>query len=325
MNSGMLDVLAFARMENLPGLARRAIGLNAWTQDDFLPAVTPEQRLALQALARAVRGSAPAHPAVFIHGVLPRCGTNLISDILALHPDALQNPGRLWEFPLLRVANGAEAFEREFKFLFPPNGEVMPTNSLVTLLAQGWLRALRQQANGARMIFKTPHMQNISLFDAVFPDEKLFLVIRDGRDVVASSLASFKGNRLLRKGFAALAHEWSLASRAALHTADRLKGQAMLVRYEDLARANRPFTENLLRHAELDPKTYPWDKLASLPVRGSSELAAEGDIDWQEKAKPDGFNPVGRWQQWPVRLKRKFRDIAGPALIEAGYENGNGW
>jgi hypothetical protein len=237
---------------------------------------------------------------------LPRSGTNLLSDILALHPDTIQNPGRFWEFPLLRVANGANALQQEFKFMFPANGEIMSPHMVLTLLAQGWMRALRAGSSDARMIIKSPHMHHIGLFDAIFPDEKLFLVIRDGRDVVASSMASFGTFSLTRKGFSTLAHEWTTACEAALATAARLKGQAMLVRYEDLASANPSITNSLLNHAGLDPATYPWDELKRLPVRGSSDLASQGGLDWQQKPKPANFNPIGRWQQWPDRLKRKF-------------------
>jgi protein-tyrosine sulfotransferase len=175
------------------------------------------------------------------------------------------------------------------------------------------------------MVLKAPHMQNIGLFDAIFPDEKLFLILRDGRDVVASSLASFSKNPFMRKGFSALCHEWALASDAAIETAQRLKSQAMLVRYEDLARLDPSYTESLLRHAGLNPETYPWQRLKDLPLRGSSELAIQGEVNWKQQSKPANFNPVGRWNQWPDRLKQKFRAIAGKALIQAGYESASEW
>lgn len=325
MNTSIFEALTFARLPSLPAFAKRAMGLPHSHWEDFLPRITDETRTELQKLARKARGQDGLPPAIFIHGVMPRSGTNLLSDILALHPKTIQNPARLWEFPILRVADGADALEREFQFLFPPNRDVIQPHTILTLLAQGWMRALRHDAGDAHMILKTPHMQFIGLFEAVFPDEKLFLVIRDGRDVIESSLASFRNNRPLRKGFSALAHEWAMATHAALLTAQRLKGQAMLVRYEDLARTEQTYTQSLLHHAGLDPVPYKWNELPLLPIRGSSELARTGEVNWQPQAKSVDFRPTGRWQAWPESLKRKFRNIAGTALIEAGYERNAQW
>ena len=107
------ETLSYARLSQLYRYGRRALGLPAARKDDFMVTLPPGEAARLQAIATAVRGPA-APPAIFVHGVLPRSGTNFLVDALALHPHVHAHPGRLWEFPLLYVAPGAEALQREF-------------------------------------------------------------------------------------------------------------------------------------------------------------------------------------------------------------------
>lgn len=321
-------ILGYLRLRQLPRYTRRALGLPAARPEDFSPGMDAAEQQRLQAIARAVRGVG-APPAIFVHGVLPRSGTNFLSDALELHPDVHAHPGRLWEFPLLYVAPGAAALQEEFLVMFEKNREVMGRFDLLGHLASGWLAAMQQEAGARRILLKCPHVQNISLFRHVFPDDILLLCLRDGRDVAESSLKTFRGKgRLLSKGFAEMAREWRFGTEAVLSFEPGGANHypnALVVRYERLVEAPDAVMGEILRHARLDPERYDFEALARLPVRGSSSLQKSDEERWAQHEKPADFRPIGRWQAWSAGQKRRFKAVAGPALVRAGYAADDRW
>jgi protein-tyrosine sulfotransferase len=322
------ETLSYARLLQLYRYSRRAVGLPAARQSDFMAKLPPGEPERLRAIATAVRAPA-APPAIFVHGVLPRSGTNFLADTLALHPHVHAHPGRLWEFPLLYVAPGAEALQREFLSMFKPNGEVMGRFDLLAYLASGWLVALQREAGERRLLLKSPHVQNLGLFRHIFPNDTLLLCLRDGRDVIQSSLNTFTRWHLRSKGFAELAREWRYATEAILSFepgGEHAYDNAKVVRYEALVEHTEAVMRDTLLHSRLDPELFDFEALRRLPVRGSSSLATRDDQRWAPHDKPKDFQPVGRWRKaWSSREKRRFKGIAGAALIQAGYARDDRW
>lgn len=316
----------FVRMSQLPFLARRSLGLSALDRDAFQTGIDPSLRRDLAALVGVVRGQA-YRPAIFVHGVLPRSGTNFLADAIALHPHTTQNPGGLWEFPLLYTAPGAEALQHEFQFMFMPNRDKMIRHEMLAYLAAGWMVRLQAESGERTMLIKSPHAQCLALFPAIFPRDHLFVLIRDGRDVLQSSLATF-GARAMGKSFSAMAHEWAEATRLALSLEGAhgtAREQAMVLRYEDLVRDGRMTMEKVLLHAGLDLALFDWARFDALPLRGSSTNKAAPHEKWQQQPRHKDFNPLGRWRNWSDRRKQRFKAIAGDALIAAGYVDNNDW
>ena len=322
------ELASYARLSQLYRYGRRAVGLPATRRSDFIVELPPGEPARLHAIATAIRGP-DAPPAIFVHGVLPRSGTNFLADALALHPHVHANPARLWEFPLLYVAPGAEALEREFLSMFPRNAEVMGRFDLLAYLASGWLAALQKEAGQRRPLLKSPHVQHLALFRHIFPSDILLLCLRDGRDVIQSSLQTFGRWHLRSKGFSELAREWRYATEAILSFepgGEQAYANAKVVRYEALVEHTEAVVHDALRHARLDPAVYDFDALGRLPVRGSSSLASRGDQRWAPHDKPKDFQPVGRWRTiWSSRAKRRFKAIAGAMLIQAGYAKDDRW
>lgn len=316
----------FVRMSQLPFLFRRAIGFPALDREAFARATDRVSVDHLATIAHTVRGE-DYRPALFVHGVLPRSGTNFLADALALHPHTAQNPGELWEFPLLYVSNGADALQREFQFMFRPNERVMKRHQMLAYLASGWMCDLQSSVGDRAMLFKSPHVQHLALFSAIFPRDRLLILLRDGRDVLQSSIATF-GRRLMDKSFSAMASEWAAATQLALafEPGGALASEnALVVRYEDLVRDGRATMERVLAHSGLDPALYDWQRFENLPLRGSSTSRADTSEKWKQEPRARDFNPLGRWREWPDARKKHFKKMAGETLIAAGYARDLDW
>ena len=322
------EAFSYLRVRDLYRYVRRAIGLPTARSEDFLLPVSRSEGDRLRTIAADVRGPQPP-PALFIHGVLPRSGTNFLADALALHPDVYPHPGRLWEFPLLYVAPGTAALQQEFLFMFRRNSEVMGCYDLLAYLASGWLVALQKEAGRRRMLFKSPHVQNINLFRHIFPGDILFLCLRDGRDIIQSSLQSFRRWGPRSKSFSGLAREWRHGTEAILTFepgGENAYARAKVVRYEHLVQKPEATMRGVLDHAGLDPGAFDFAALARLPVRGSSEIRGGDDARWTPHDKPADFQPIGRWKAaWSMVEKARFKAIAGRTLIRAGYTTDMCW
>jgi protein-tyrosine sulfotransferase len=316
------QILAYLRVRQLYRYGRRALRLPTSRPEDFLRPLSGSEAGRLLNIAADIRG-ADGPPAIFIHGVLPRSGTNFLADALALHPEIHIHPGRLWEFPLLYVAPGAAALQQEFLFMFSRNRDVMGRYDFLAYLASGWLASLQKQAGAQRMLFKSPHVQSINLFRHVFPNDVLFLCLRDGRDIIQSSTQTFRCWRPGGKSFSEVAREWRHATEAILTFepgGENAYPRARVVRYEDLVQQPEATMRAVLDHAGLNPCAYNFAALARLPVRGSSAIRVADDRRWAPHDKPANFQPVGRWKAtWSRADKGRFKAIAGRTLIEAGY------
>jgi protein-tyrosine sulfotransferase len=328
LRQDLQDILSYVRLPQLYRYGRRAVGLPSARKGDFMIELLRGEPERLRAIATAVRG--PDYvPAIFVHGVLPRSGTNFLADALALHPHVHAHPGRLWEFPLLYIAPGAEALQREFLFMFKRNGEVMGRFDLLAYLASGWLAALQKEAGERRVLLKSPHVQNLALFRHIFPYDTLLVCLRDGRDAIQSSLRTFERWPLRSKRFSELAREWRYGTEATLTFepgGENAYSNAKVVRYEALVENTEAVMHAILLHSRLDLDVFDFDALRRLPVRGSSSLAGQGDQRWAPHDKPRDFHPIGRWRAaWSRQKKSRFKALAGAALIQAGYTKDNQW
>lgn len=310
----------FLRFGQVGQLLRRLVGLPVWRREDFLADLPAETVARLGTIGHKVRGSRYP-PAIFVHGVLPRSGTNFIANALALHDAVRAFPAGLLEFPLVEIAPGAEALRHEWLAHFPANAPLVADHELLAYLASGWLAALQADAPGRQLLLKSPHVRQIGLFRAILPRDKLVLCLRDGRDVIASTLATFEPG-LLRKSFRQLVMEWRLASEAVLAFAPGgpLENRhTVVVRYEDMVERPKDEIRRILPVLGLDAGVFPFDRLARLPVYGSSTTREQGRQSWQPVRRSPSFKPIGRFENWPTHRKRLFEHLAGDTLRRAGY------
>ena len=319
---GMFD---FIRFRDAGKYARRILGARYLERSDFLPELSQAEIARMERVAEAVRPDDPEEILVF--GVLPRSGTNYVRDILAMHPDVCADPAELYEFPLLHAASGAKALRNEFVSMFPRNGGVVGSYDMLAYMASAWLRSLQAEIGTKRILLKSPHVHKLSLATALFTQAKIVLCVRDGRDVVDSTMITFSSFSLTRKTFSQLAYEWKLATEAILEYMPggaREHPNIVVVRYEDLQANEEAGVRRLLRHTGLPADSISFEDMRALPVRGASRSKLSNQDQWKPQDKSDDFKPVRRWQSWPKRKTLRFDRIAGATLRRAGYDDALG-
>lgn len=328
-DEGRLDKLLASRVGNLSIYIRKLLRLNIVPRHKYEVRIPDgHDNKEIENIAYDIRGT-EYRPAIFIHGVLPRSGTNFLSDLIERHQDIYPHPHRFWEFPLLSITDHMMQLQNDFARTYPKNSEVLKPFEFAACLNSGLMRHLQEQVSPLKtMLFKFPYVHYIDLFRMFFPKDYLILLLRDGRDVVASSVKTYRKG-LLRKRMADYCREWDCGARTILkYDSNRVvkNARTFVVRYENLFLDPDGCIRDILCKTGMELDRYDFRNLRDIPIRGSSELVEKtGEIDWKPRQRQGTFNPVGRWKAWSRHKKRKFKAISGDTLIAAGYEVSNEW
>jgi protein-tyrosine sulfotransferase len=258
---------------------------------------------------------------IFLHGILPRSGTNFLWDLLLLHPDCAPAVDPVREDLFLEHSDHLLAFSDAVRGAWDTRWgafDVDLPERLLAALGEGlvsflWVRRDR------RLVTKSPTDLHLERFFAFFPTARLLVLVRDGRSVTQSSMDTFGWE------FERAARAWAAAAdriaRFQRANADRAS-LWRLVRYEDLVNDLDRELMGILRFTGLDPSRYDFDSARELPVRGSSSFFGPGhsSVHWEPVERDENFAPTGRWRSWtPGRLDR-FDWLAGDQLRTLGYE-----
>lgn len=262
---------------------------------------------------------APTDP-IFIHGILPRSGTNFLWDLLLLHPHCAPPRQPVREDLFLDHSDHLISFADEVRAAWDPRWGNFNENvgsQLCSGLGRGLLSFL-QVDRERRLVTKSPSVKHLERFFDFFPAARLLILVRDGRAVVQSSMTTF-GWDLDRGGreWAAAADE-IVAFRAA--RADR-STQWRIVRYEDLVDDPETQMTQLLEFLDLDIGLYDFSAARDLPVRGSSSFGvALHGVHWEPVRKNATFSPKHRWTSWDHASLERFNWLAGRQLQYFGYD-----
>jgi hypothetical protein len=257
---------------------------------------------------------------LFIHGIMQRCGTHFLHDLLLLHPDCAG--GRISEDHLLTTAPlltrflhaAGESWEQVW--LSQPRDRV--AGLLRDALSAALLEFCRGDAQHNRyVVCKTPSTLNLRDFFQLFPSARVILLVRDGRDVIESGTRTF-------------GWDWEVAVRRWRESADRIcafveenrsREKVLLLRYEDVFMRTEHEMRRVLAFLELDQARYDFPSAVSLPVRGSCEFGRTtgGAVHWDPVARSGAFKPVDRHSRWPQWQLRRFAWLAGNASERLGY------
>lgn len=275
-------------------------------------------------VARTIRGGRP--PALIIHGVMPRSGTVYTGELLRLHPDLHAYPNELWEVPFLELTGDILRTQEHFFRAYRQNISRMGNKDFLPLFGASFIAYLYSFVPpGKRMLLKIPDVQYLNHFYTVFPHETPLLLLRDGRDLVASTINSWPGRR-----FDEVCQLWANSARMMLafqRQYPREEYGYLTMKYEDVVLAPEAFVTAACETYGLDQSIYPYGQIKDLPVRGSSTVKElqRGGVSWDPMDKPDNFKSVGHWSEWSPRQKTIFKRISGQALIDLEYCSDLDW
>ena len=267
--------------------------------------------------ARSIRG-ADRQPAIFIHGMLRRSGTNFIGELLRLHPDISAYPHNIYEVPFLGTTERLMDVQNAFFDGYKRNREQVGACDFLPLFGSALLAYLHAYIPGDKqLLLKVPGVEQLHHFFSVFPNEKLLILMRDGRDLVQSTIKTWP-----QRDFAAVCRQWDESARSIMDFADRFDAEShrfLIVRYEDAVKDPHQFMSRVGAHLGLDMQRFPYPELEKIPVKGSSALKQDSKMTWKPIQKPSDFNPVGRWAAWDNKAKATFKKICGRTIVKTGY------
>jgi protein-tyrosine sulfotransferase len=258
------------------------------------------------------------HP-IFIHGILPRSGTNFLWDLLLLHPDCARGREPVNEDLFLDQSDHLVAFGNAVRASWDPRwgtfGDDLP-GRLLASIGEGLLSFLWTDRD-RRLVAKSPSVRHLDRFFAFFPQAQLLILVRDGRSVVQSATDTFGWS------FDRACRAWAEGARtirrfqqAESARADRWR----IVRYEDLVDDAEGQLRAIFEFVGLDASRYDFEAARHLPVRGSSAFGRQkGEVHWATVPKNEGFAPKERWRSWRASRLQRFDWIAGAQLAEFGY------
>ncbi len=257
---------------------------------------------------------------IFILGVMPRSGTNFLSDLLCHHPDCAA-PTPIAEDNLLYYSDAlfeyvdlvGRSWRREWQV-----GD-KKRELLAHSIGSGLIEFLCEDVGEERLVTKSTTVHNLPNFVLLFPDAHLLILIRDGRDTVESLGKSWN-----------VPQEWAMrrwadGARLILEFLKENHGshhKYLVIRYENLVCNFRDEVQRILTFLDLDVSRYDPDAAEQLPVRGSSTSRGRSGVgvDWMPREKTADFKPIGRWHRWSRQKQERFRWIAGTYLASFGYE-----
>jgi protein-tyrosine sulfotransferase len=256
---------------------------------------------------------------IFIHGILPRSGTNFLCDLLLLHPDCSRAREPVREDLFLDHSDHLVAFAEAVRAAWDPRWGIFGSNlphQLCAGIGEGLVSFLWADRN-RRLVTKSPSVRHLARFFAFYPWARLLILVRDGRSVVQSGMATFGWD------FDRACRMWSDAAdtirrfqRAESARADRWR----IVRYEDLLDDTERQLRDIFEFLALDPAVFDFKAARNLPVRGSSEFGREGRaVHWELVAKDESFAPKERWRSWSTEQLERFDWLAGAQLRHLGY------
>ncbi len=295
-----------------------------------------------------------AYRFTFLHGARVRSGSNYLGSIMGCNPHIqLIPPGKtMYEFPLIEDLGAWKAAFAAFVNKYKGKPEDFEFVRFSPHLGNAWLRYLIEtfSLQPGHIFIKWSSVRNIDRFFDVFPEAKLILLVRDGRDNVASSVKATLATRhhkslvqklrtklshLLMRDFRAAAEDWSSAVRKIMQVDEELRktpaaSRYLLLRYEDVFQRPREMGARIFEFMGVPYDEAVLDAVENADVVGSSFYSARGKEDadkpnWQATPRTEAFQPLGRWKKWSASQKKIFDRIAGKQLLAMGYETDPNW
>jgi hypothetical protein len=263
----------------------------------------------------------PAADPIFVLGILPRSGTNYLWDLLRLHPACAPAREPIREDLFLESSDHLVDFVRALRESWNPTWGTFSDEldeGLYASIGDGLLSFLWTDRD-RRLLTKSPSVHHIDRIFRFFPRARVVILVRDGRSVAQSCMATFGWEfERAARSWAAAAHEIRrFTEKNGAEHGHRFR----VVRYEDLVRDLRGSLGPILRFLDLDEGAFDYASASHLPVRGSSAYFGPGrnTVHWDPVPRGADFDPTERWRDWDAERHERFDWIAGAQLRYFGY------
>lgn len=264
---------------------------------------------------------------IFVLGIMPRSGTHFLGNLLCHHDDCIKSP--LIEDGLIARSDLLEKYVKR-NYNIWKNDDALPAfeirdilmeslgEGLKLFLQKGKIRELESDilSKIKYIVTKTPQVQNIHYFPTLFPNEKLIIVVRDGRTLTESITKSFNYS------FEEAVRDWRTAAQKIISFKENNSDEIyLIVKYESLHHETEDAMKQILHFLELDSKSYDFQSALNIPVVGSSEFKrGEGEVHWAPVEKNQEFKPTERCSKWNRSQHERFNWLAHKESQYFGYE-----
>lgn len=252
---------------------------------------------------------------VYLMGVMPRCGTNHLFDLLDAHPEIEECPSPVGEDFLITCLPALDTFVDAAKQRWDKLYKGSSAKALDILRRAAWAGVerdfqIREPNDGIKwVIARTPSVEHLDRLRDV-SDAKVIVIVRDGRSVVESGMRSF--GWIFEEAIRLYAEATS-----ELLNAKEASENILVVHFEDLLSDRSTVVASILDFigAPRDVYNFDFEPL----VRGSSDMFAKG-VFWEGTKKTEAFNPTNRWDDWTNAQHQRFAAVAGDASRQLGYD-----
>lgn len=278
-----------------------------------------------------------SHIPFFVSG-MPKSGTTWLGKLMDAHPEiSCKGEACMHAFTksLIKISNEYNQLLDGRSEAFSDSNEFPPlTESDVHAMARYFFELrLKTAADPAKAGLKFVgekdpyHVVNFPFLAKVFPEARIFHIIRDGRSVVVSAWhhnLRIASQDIQATGFDKFmdeaAGQWGAMHRRAIETKHLLGDRYLEVRYEDLIFDPLPQLTRVLAHLGADTQA---ETLEQCLKAASFANLSKGRSQGQEDAK--SFFRKGIADDWknemtPAQIQR-FNARSGGMLQELGYED----
>ncbi|WP_298758819.1 sulfotransferase [uncultured Psychroserpens sp.] len=283
---------------------------------------------------------------IILLGQRVRSGTNFVGSTIAQHPHVSTLPKdiSLGEFNLFYTDTVTrEVYDKITRNSFGMEFTSEDKSAFIKNYGQAWLSLLidKYRIESDKTIFiKSPSVAHIDLWKLAFPDSKIAVICRDGRDNVISSVRASNDKRdwhdisiKLKKrvnffsGRSFINHtkQWVKTARQIVSITQ--DNQVKVFKYEMLNDSKTEIS-NLLSHYDLDVNEDILDNCLKAPVVGSSFGVSSKKMvkpNWKPDSDKSKFKFSNKWKKWNLIKKMTFKAIAGKELINLGFEKNSKW
>lgn len=258
---------------------------------------------------------------LFLLGVMPRSGTNFLFRSLLNHSEIIRSaqPG---EDYLMYASNKLLTYVEGVTKKWSSNWGGMnieeQTHKLCENLANGigqYLKPEDKTSNHKYVLCKTPRTDGIHNFPHLFPNSKIIILLRDGKDLVESGVKSFKWTYI-----ASIKEYAKSLERISKFRSIKSNKLCLIVKYEDLVSKSNVEIKRILEFLKLDEAKFDYESFNDLPIFGSSKSIKERSdkFEWKVEAKTEQVVKA-KSQPWHPLLRKRYQSICGDFIKEFDY------